>query len=416
MTKSNLTDNARRRPGVDRRRFLAGASAASVAILKPQRVRGSQANSKIELGLIGCGNRGGWIGDLFLKDGRFQIVAASDYFQDRTDELGDRFQVKPSRRYTGLSGYQRLLESKPDAVVIETPTYFHPQQAMAAVQAGCHAFQAKPLAVDVPGCLTFIEAGKLATRKNLCMLVDFQTRASSLYQEAIRRVHAGDIGPIVNGESVYYAGPTWKRHVQILAEDPSNLELRLRAWGVDRTLSGDIITEQNIHALDVATWIVDANPLKAYGTGSRKARTDEPGNCYDNFAVVFQFPDDVVVNFTSGQFSKGYRDIGCRMFGPAGSIDTHYFGEVSIIGDKPYAGGAVENLFMNGVTANIATFHRTITQGDYSNPTVEPSVRSNLTTILGRTAAYRRSEVTWDEIIQANQKWEFEGLQSDSQD
>ena len=104
------------------------------------------------------------------------------------------------------------------------------------------------------------------------------------------------------------------------------------------------------------------------------------------------------------------------MFGPAGSIDTHYFGEVSIIGDKPYAGGAVENLFMNGVTANIATFHRTITQGDYSNPTVEPSVRSNLTTILGRTAAYRRSEVTWDEIIQANQKWEFEGLQSDSQD
>jgi len=411
MTKNHLTDNGIGPGGVDRRRFLAGASALSFTVLKPQLVRGSQANSKIELGMIGCGNRGRWIGGLFVKHGGYRIVAASDYFQDRTDELADQFQVDASRRYTGLSGYKRLLESKPDAVVIETPPYFHPEQAMAAVQAGCHVFQAKPLAVDVPGCLTFLEAGKLATRKNLCMLVDFQTRASSLYQEAIRRVRAGDIGPIVNGESVYYAGPTWKRHVKVLAEDPSNLELRLRAWGVDRTLSGDIITEQNIHTLDVATWIVDADPVRAYGTGSRKARTDEPGNCYDNFAVVFHFPHDVVVNFTSGQFSKGYRDIGCRMFGPGGSIDTHYFGEVSIIGEKPFPGGAVENLFLNGVKANIATFHESIVQGDYSNPTVEPSVRSNLTTILGRTAAYRRAEVTWDEMIQAGEKWEFDGLQ-----
>ena len=45
-------------------------------------------------------------------------------------------------------------------------------------------------------------------------------------------------------------------------------------------------------------------------------------------------------------------------------------------------------------------------RADFSNPTVAPSVRSNLTTILGRTAAYRRAEVTWDEMIKANEKWE----------
>jgi hypothetical protein len=33
-------------------------------------------------------------------------------------------------------------------------------------------------------------------------------------------------------------------------------------------------------------------------------------------------------------------------------------------------------------------------------------VRSNLTTILGRTAAYRRSEVTWDEMMKADEKLE----------
>jgi hypothetical protein len=41
-------------------------------------------------------------------------------------------------------------------------------------------------------------------------------------------------------------------------------------------------------------------------------------------------------------------------------------------------------------------------------------VRSNLTTILGRTAAYKGSEVTWDEMMKANEKWELktEGLKA----
>ena len=96
------------------------------------------------------------------------------------------------------------------------------------------------------------------------MLIDFQTRANDLYREAIRRVHAGDIGPVVSVEAVYYCGGTWGGN-EALAADPKNAENRLRAWGLDRVLSGDIITEQNIHALDVATWVTGRDPLRAYG-------------------------------------------------------------------------------------------------------------------------------------------------------
>lgn len=35
----------------------------------------------------------------------------------------------------------------------------------------------------------------------------------------------------------------------------------------------------------------------------------------------------------------------------------------------------------------------------------EDSVISNLTAILGRTAAYQRI-VTWDEVMRSNEKWE----------
>ena len=43
-----------------------------------------------------------------------------------------------------------------------------------------------------------------------------------------------------------------------------------------------------------------------------------------------------------------------------------------------------------------------------------PSVRSNLTTILGRTAAYKKAEVTWDEMLKSGEKLEFStaGLKS----
>ncbi len=65
-----------------RRRFLAGTGASVLAftVLKPGLVGGAEANSKIDIGLIGCGGRGKWIADLFQKNGGYNFVAVADYF------------------------------------------------------------------------------------------------------------------------------------------------------------------------------------------------------------------------------------------------------------------------------------------------------------------------------------------------
>ena len=130
--------------------------------------------------------------------------------------------------------------------------------------------------------------------------------------------------------------------------------------------------------------------------------------------MIYEFPNDVRLTFNSKQDGKFWDDIACRVYGMEGTIDTHYFGVVKVMCDDAYNGGTMANLYTDGVVNNIATFHKAITSADYSNPTVAPSVRSNLTTILGRTAAYRRAEVTWDEMINANEKWEadFKGLKT----
>jgi myo-inositol 2-dehydrogenase / D-chiro-inositol 1-dehydrogenase len=404
---SDDTSNSGQHFTLTRRRFLAtaGASALSLAVVPPELTRGDESDAKINFGLIGCGGRGTWIADLFLKNGHYNLVAVADYFPDKAEAAGEKFQVDKARRFTGLSAYQRLLEEKLDAVVIISPPYFHPEQATAALEAGKHVYCAKPIAVDVPGCQAMAANGPKATEKKLVFMVDFQTRAHPSYQEAVRVVHAGGIGKIISGEAAYQTGDVWSGMDALIRDHPNDDEVRLRGWGADRTLSGDIITEQNIHALDVASWILDAAPLRAYGEGGR-TRAPLPNGVWDNYSVIFDFPDDVRLTFSSKQTGKGWDDILCRVYGQAGVIDTHYSGVVKVLCDDAYNGGTMTNLYTDGVVINIAAFHKAVTSGDFSNPTVAPSVRSNLTTILGRTAAYRRAEVTWDEMIKANEKWE----------
>jgi len=404
--RNSSTTTGSQTAGLTRRGFVAGAAAFSLSVVKPAAVRTYAANSKLKLGIIGCGGRGTWIAGLFNQHGGYNVTAVADYFKDRAENCGGKFGVPESRRYTGLSGYKQLLEDV-DAVAIESPPYFHPEQAAAAVDAGCHVYLAKPIAVDVPGCFSVSESGKKATRKKLCFLVDFQTRANEYFIEALRRVRNGALGDFAFGEAIYHASCPFKRMYDTWRADPTNPENRLRAWGLDRILSGDIITEQNIHTLDVVNWIMGTDPLWAAGTGGRTIRP--VGTCWDHFAVLFQYPGDVGITFSSKQFEgHGTTPAGIRnrMFGSKGVLETQYGGQVIIRGkgDSFYRGGQCPRIYMEGVVANIATFHNSILEGNFSNPTVSESVRSNLLTILGRTAAYEKRQVTYKEVLARAEK------------
>lgn len=394
-------------PVLGRRTFMAGVSAASLVAATPALAHSYQENSKLELGLIGCGGRGKWLTSLFQDTGKYRWVACADYYADRAEAVGVQCGIDENRRYSGLSGYKRLLDSKLDAVVIETPPYFHPQQTADAVAAGKHVFLAKPIAVDVPGCLSIGESGKLGRENKLVVLVDFQTRANELYREALRRVRAGDIGKLVMGEAHY----PWQGGGRGLP--PSDPQEQLRQWYYVLPLSGDFIVEQAIHSLDVAAWIAGEDPVRAVGSGGRAVRPE--GSIWDHFAVNYEFANELVISFTAIQSIPGVKDeISCRMFGADGIIHTDYFGDVWIKGNKPYEGGSTGNLYTDGAVTNIKEFYDCVASGDYSNGTVDQSVRSNLMAVMGRTAGYRHGEVTWKELIASTERLEpnLKGLKS----
>ena len=171
--------------------------------------------------------------------------------------------------------------------------------------------------------------------------------------------------------------------------------MRPVAWAASCTSSSDS------RVLTVSTLSVNTAGA-ACGTGGRKR--EFVGDCWDHFAVIYYFPNDLVLSFISHQTGYGYDDIMCRVYGLKGTADTHYFGNVTVKAKEFRSDGQVGNLYSDGVETNIATFHDSITRGNWANPTVAPSVRSNLTTILGRMAAYTGLEITWDQAMNSQEK------------
>lgn len=413
---------------ITRRKFIAVAlGSASAMLIKPNLVRGTAANSAVRVGLLGCGGRGTEDASNLVDTGGARVVALGDMFQDQLDiarQHFDRMQqgkgyaaLDSSQLFVGPDAYQRIAASQEvDAIVIATPPYYHPPHLGAVVAAGKHVYLEKPVAVDVLGALKVIEIGKRAENK-LSLDVGFQIRDCPPFVELVNRIHNGALGNIVCGEAHYLTGyidrPAWP--------NASPVERRLRNWVHDRTLSGDIIVEQNIHVIDICNWILKDHPVKASATGGRQGRPANDGDCYGNYNVVFHYPNDVDVTFSSTQFAKGWWDVTERFFGTKGTSQSPYTGPLGIWGDEPWqytpstkpatetqafsvTGNFTSNLELADQEKKKA-FVNSITSGKFHNQAAKGS-ESALSCMMARTAAYTGREVTWDETLKSKEVWD----------
>ncbi len=413
---------------LDRRTFLGATAAAAAAMfIKPALVHGTRANSAVRVGLLGCGGRGTEDASHLVDTGGARVVALADLFQDQLDAARAHFdQVQQAKGYAALDtkqlfvgrrAYEQLAASKEvDAIVIATPPYFHPPHLETAVAAGKHVYLEKPVAVDVPGAKRVIEIGKRAQGK-VSLDVGFQIRDCPPFVELVRRIHEGALGNIICGEAYYLTGyidrPPWP--------NASPAERRLRNWVHDRVLSGDIIVEQNIHVIDICNWVLKAHPLNATATGGRQGRPAEDGDCYGNYHVVFRYPGNVDVTFSSTQFAKGWWDVSERFFGTKGTSLSPYVGPLGIWGDEPWQaplspqpqGRPTAFSVTGNFTSNLESadpqkkqaFIASITSGNFHTQ-ADKGAESALSCMMARTAAYTGREVTWDELMTSQEVWE----------
>jgi predicted dehydrogenase len=401
---------------VTRRHFLGNmaATTASASLLgagmgtAAEPAAAPQAHGrKIKLGWLGCGGRGSWLAGLFKKHGGYEIHAVADYFPDLVEKAGDALGVDKSRRFTGLSGCKKVLETGVEALGILDVPCFYPEQAQAAIAAGCHVYMAKPVAVDVPGCLAIEAAGKLATQKKLCFLVDYQMPTDPINIEIAKRIWEGGLGEVVAVTTLGCGGASSMR------SDPpkgKNLESRLRdgLWCNDLALGGDPVVNYDIHSIDAAVWVIRRRATSAVGC-SRICRPHPQADFVDMAFVTYECPGGLLWNHQSLSVPDHGRSLVVNVHGPLASAQISYWGKSFLRGGpKHFGGGEVESLYDKGATRNIDNFYRSVVEGRCDNPTVRRAVDGTLTAILGREAASRRTRLTMDELLKENKKLEVD--------
>jgi predicted dehydrogenase len=410
---------------IERRTFLKQAAAIStLTFLTPRIVFGTQANSAVRVGIIGCGSRGTAVLTSMSQHTNTAVAAMADLFTDQLQKATTTFNqlnaakgfpaIKASNIYQGSKAYLRLIENKDvDAVLISSPAYTHPEFLEAAVAAGKHVYCEKPVAPDVAGCARIVKAGEKLNGKQ-SVVIGFQIRYASPYVAMVKRIQEGAIGDIVNAQLYYLSSATRVHELKNVSDD----EFRIRNHYLFRALCGDIILDQAIHMIDVCNWTLQGRPLQALGTGGNK-NGFTIGDVWNNFEVIYQYPNNVNVTVHAAKIGPQFGDVCCRFLGTKGSAEAHYSGGVFIQGDNKWdsgiargdskltpeqqAAGVFDSSLHDADANKEKAFIDSIVSGKYLNET-RSGADSTLAAILGRESALQKKEMKWDDLVASNQR------------
>jgi myo-inositol 2-dehydrogenase/D-chiro-inositol 1-dehydrogenase len=375
-----------------RRDFLKGSglsAAASVGftIVKPESVRGAQANSALTVGLIGCGRRGTAISGIFARNEYARIAAICDIYDDQLQAAAKQF--SGARQFRNLHD---LLASDVDAVYIATPPYLHPEHFELAVASRKHIFMEKPAGVNPEGCKRVVAAAKKADPKKR-ITIDYQQRYGKDYRKAFAIVKSGELGAIRQIRASWFGGGLPVREGHPASEE------QMRNWLFYRERSGDIIVEQNCHNIDVVNWFMGTHPVRAFGYGGRAVRKNI-GNIMDNLAATLHFADGTIFSYASNQFSAGgYKDVSETFICEKGAVTTSRQGYTLYRSGKPEVfptlgpDGKIYDITADAVN----DFIEGARTGKLENAAFT-AVESTLTAIMAREAIYSGKEWMWTQV------------------
>jgi predicted dehydrogenase len=229
--------------------WLAGCSSRPVS-----------ANEKLNLGIIGTGNR-----------------AAEDLHQVATEnivalcDVDATFLAGAQQRFPRAAAYRdfrKMLERNDlDAIVIGTPDHTHAVAAVAALQSGRHVYCEKPLAHTVSEARRIAEVAK---KHHRITQMGTQIHATNNYHQVVDAIQGGVIGPVrevhVWVGVVYTAGglpanqppvpagldwDLWLGPAQPRAYSPEYVPIHWRCWWA---FGGGTLSDFGCHYMDLPHW------------------------------------------------------------------------------------------------------------------------------------------------------------------
>ncbi|SOD13357.1 Gfo/Idh/MocA family protein [Pedobacter xixiisoli] len=285
---------------MERRTFVKNSALLTGAFLIPENsIFGSDSQQIINVGIIGCGNRGRGIIHLLnqLPD-KFKVTAVCDNLDFRLGQAKKISEPK-TRTYTD---YQKLLNDKSvDAVVVALPLNLHYPVAVDVLNSGRHLYLEKTMTYNIEEALALV---KLAKQKvNQVLQVGHQYRYSPLYYRVKDMIAKNQLGTISQIECRWDRNHDWRQPVP-----KASLERQIN-WRMYKAYSGGLVAELLSHQIDFINWAFDTHPQEIFATGGVDIFKDGR-ETFDNVQVTARYEGkhSMIGNFgaTCGNSKDGF--------------------------------------------------------------------------------------------------------------
>lgn len=341
-------------PSPTRRTFLHSSTAAAGALaFGVPAVQAQGASEKLNVGLIGSGNRGKSVITEVVKAGH-NVVAVADIAKFRQEAMVAYLAtLGVKEKPAAYDDHKALLDHKGlDAVVIATPDHHHKEHLLAAVAAGKHAYCEKPLTHRIEDGAEMIKAVRGAKR---VVQVGNQRHSGDHWKRARDVIQSSDFGDLVwvkvwdcrnwvkkdpfapppSFDKTQIAGINW---AGFLGNAPKREfdPVRYWSWRWYWDYAGGLMTDIGAHQLDIVQWLggVEAPKSVVANGGVYHFKHWETPDVihgvwdYGKFAATFAV-----------EFVNGYDGVGATFYGTKMTLNAaaESGGEIQVFEtiDKP---------------------------------------------------------------------------------
>lgn len=313
--------------GFTRRHVLRGAVAVTAASYS--RILG--ANERVRLGLIGCGDRGRYVLNYFVKTDKVEVPAVCDIWADKMAEA-----KKAAPNAQEFTDHRQMLDKVKtmDAVLIATPDHWHAGITIDALNAGKDVYVEKPLTLSIEEGPQIVKAARVNNR--VCQ-VGMQQRSGKIYLQAQEEIiKAGKLGKITLART-WWHGNTYhlRKAPEILQKQPSNLDwarflgpVKWRDYDPQQYFNfrayldfgGGQVTDLFTHWIDVVhMFLGQDNPVAASASGGVYAYKDGR-TAPDTINVLLEYPQDWTATFEA-TLAPGLQGAAIELVGTQGRLN-----------------------------------------------------------------------------------------------
>lgn len=239
--------------------------------------------------LSGCGGAGRHVANVAVESGRAGVVGLFDPNEEQINIAKKNY---PNAIHD--DDLSELIEkTSPDIVVVAGPDHLHADQAILALEKGCHVLVEKPMATTVEDARRMIQA---ADRTGLQIMADHTVRYMYPWHEMSQLARSGEIGDVffIQGD---YIHDMWSHY--------SPEGVNHTPWRIDQKNPQNILLGGGCHPIDTFIATIDSPVIEVFAYSSKKSAPDFPSD--DCYIVILKFENGILgkVYVTSGCSGEG---------------------------------------------------------------------------------------------------------------